>query len=521
MNRFRSTKLMLVSAVIVGMLSACGESNGNNTSSSSSGNGQATGDTPVSFTVSKSTSGYPYIEGQSNINEDKYMKKLEELTNVDLKVELIPHSEFEQKLQLMFASGDLPDLIETKGINSSSISAAVDAGVIIPLNDLINQYAPNMKKALSEQEWKYGTISKDGVIYGIPTLESAPHGVNAFIRKDWLDKLGLEVPSTLDEYVEVFKAFRDQDPNGNGKKDEIPFSGRENFKSSDIFFGAYGVSPESWTYSDGELVPNFILPNMKEALAFYKMLYDEKLFDNESFVQQGKDWDSKIRGQGVVGFFQHSSTEAQLWDTEVKSNNPGASVIPIAAPVGPDGFSGGTVRSTISNNTWVITKNAKNPEAIVKFLDFFFSEEGLEFSTYGIEGETYTKVDGKHDYKYPETSSEIEEEMARQDWYRFTGPSYLNNEEYMTNKPDNELIVAGLEIAKQEGNVNAGAGMPVMETLKSRPELEYKGLWMEFAAKVIAGKENVDSFDSFVADWKKRGGADLIKEATEWYNTTH
>ncbi|WP_179232975.1 extracellular solute-binding protein [Paenibacillus rigui] len=448
------------------------------------------------------------------------MKKLKELSKTNVKVELIPHAEFKQKLQLIFASGEIPDLLQTDGINSTEVAPAIDAGVLLPLNDLIDKYAPNMKKALPKEAWQYGTVSKDGVIYGIPTLEPAPYGGASFIRKDWLDKLGLPVPKTLDEFVTVMKAFRDKDPNGNGKQDELPWSAREKFRFGDAFFGAYGVNPEGWKLVNGELVPNFILPEMKAALDFHRMLYAEKLFDNESFVQQGKDWDAKIRGKGIVGFWSHSAQEAQLWSAEVKKNSPDANVVPIPSPVGPDGKGGYLIRSVVNPKTWVISKSAKNPEEIIKFMDFFFTEEGQRLVTYGIEGDNYTMENGKIKYKYPSASdaTAVQEEIARQEWFRFTGPTYLSDPEFMKNKPENEKVVQALEISKKEGRVNDGDGIPALPTLKTRPELKFDGLWLEFAAKVITGKESSDGFDKFVADWKKRGGDQLIKEATQWYN---
>ncbi|WP_168735641.1 extracellular solute-binding protein [Cohnella fermenti] len=522
-SKWNKTALTAASVALVGLsLSACGSNNGDSSGPAASGGSASTGSAePVVIKVAKGTGGYPYIEGLSDINKDKYMTELEKAAGVDLDVELIPHADFDQKLQLIFAGGNLPDLIETKGINTSQVEPAVAAGALLPLNDLIDRYAPNMKKALTEEEWKFGTISKDGVIYGIPTLEAAPHGFVSFIRKDWLDKLGLPVPQTLDEYVTTLRAFRDNDPNGNGKADEIPYTARKEFKSGDIFFGAFGVNPDGWTLADGKLTPNQILPQMKDALAFYKMLYDEKLFDAEAFVQEGKDWDAKIRGKNVVGFWQHSATEAELWASETKKNVPEAVVVPVAAPVGPDGKSGGLIRSTIADKAWVIPKTAKNPEAILKFLDFFFTEEGKKFTTYGIEGDNYTVSGDSIEYKSPSTADEIQEEMARQEWYQFTGQNYLTNEEFMKNKPNNELVVQALEISAKEGVVNDGAGMPALPTLQSRPELGFKGLWLEFAAKVITGKESIDNFDKFVADWKSRGGEKLIEEATAWYNASH
>lgn len=84
-----------------------------------------------------------------------------------------------------------------------------------------------------------------------------------------------------------------------------------------------------------------------------------------------------------------------------------------------------------------------------------------------------------------------------------------------------QLIVDAMAIANNEGRINDGLDIPAMPTLQTRPELAYDGLWMQFAAKVITGEESIDGFDQFVEDWKKRGGNEWIKEATQWYNETY
>lgn len=106
---------------------------------------------PAKFKVGIGTEGLQYIEGSPNINEDEYTKKLREISKSDVTLELIPHREFDQKLTLLFAGGDLPDLLQTHGINKPEVAPAVDTGVIIPLNDLIDKYGPNLKKIFQKK----------------------------------------------------------------------------------------------------------------------------------------------------------------------------------------------------------------------------------------------------------------------------------------------------------------------------------------------------------------------------------
>ncbi|WP_248927595.1 extracellular solute-binding protein [Paenibacillus hamazuiensis] len=518
MNKRWMTTAMAVT-VAAGSLAGCASDNGKGASPGSAGGGSDS--KPVKLKIGIGTEGLQYIEGSPNINEDKYTKKLRELSKTDFTLDLIPHREFDQKLTLLFAGGELPDLLQTHGINKPEVAPAVDTGAIIPLNDLIDKYGPNLKKNISKEAWEFASVSKNGKIYGIPNVNATPNGNVMMVRKDWLDKLGMKAPKTIDEYIDMLRAFRDKDPNGNGKNDEIPYSGREKLAFTEAFFGAYDAIPVDWKFENGELVPNMIRPQMKTALATYRKLYEEKLLDNEVFVQVAKDWDAKIKAKGIVGLWTHAPRLADKWSAEVKTGTPTGVVDIIPAPTGPDGKGGFSIGSTVGGNIWVIPKTTKNPENAIKFLDWFYSDEAQKFLTYGIEGEDYTVENGKINYKYPVKQEDIYREEMHLTWLRMVGPLHLTDTEFMKNRPSGDLVLKAMDIASKEGRKNDGLGMPSLPTLQARPELGRDGLWLETAAKIVTGKEPVDSFDKFVLDWKKRGGDQVIKEATEWYKSTH
>ncbi|KRF06814.1 hypothetical protein ASG89_18355 [Paenibacillus sp. Soil766] len=170
------------------------------------------------------------------------------------------------------------------------------------------------------------------------------------------------------------------------------------------------------------------------------------------------------------------------------------------------------------NMAWSIPKSNKHPEEAIKFLNWFYSEEALKFLDYGLEGEDYSLENGKVNYKYPTNADEINKENMHLMFLRFAGPSYLANESFMKGRKDGDVIANAIKIAKAEGRQDDGLDMPIPPTLQSKPELGKNGLWMETTAKIMTGKDPVDSFDKFVEDWKKRGGDQIIKDATEWYN---
>ncbi|GIP36654.1 extracellular solute-binding protein [Paenibacillus sp. J2TS4] len=483
--------------------------------------GAAGGEQAPALRIGQTTAGQQYIEASPDINKDKYVEKIRELSGINIRIDpLIPWQDYKQKMNLLFAGGDLPDLLQTQGINVAEVAPAVDHGALLPLNDLIEEYGPNLKKNIPEEAWNSPKVSKDGKIYGIPQSMFVRNDNVVYVRKDWLDALGLENPTTVDDYIEMLRAFKEGDPNGNGKPDEIPYSGRANFAFTNIFFGAYDVIPDGWKYEDDQLVPNFIRPGIKDALEVYKLLYQEKLLDNEFMVQQGKDWDAKIKGQGTVGMWQHAATYPDKWLMEVQANTPSAEIVILPAPVGPDG-KGGANRGSSVGMVYVIPKSNENPEIAIKYLDWLFSDEAKQFLTYGMEGQNYTMEGNKAIYKYPESQEEIYEEQMYNIFLDYMGQRYLENQDFMAGRNQGELIVEAMTIANNEGRVNDGLDMPALPTMQARPELAYDGLWMQFAAKVITGEESLDGFNKFVEDWKKRGGNELIKEATEWYKETY
>lgn len=478
---------------------------------------------PLQLKIILTTGNNGHVVNSTNINEDKYVKKLEELSNTELEFELLPHENYEQSLSLTLAGGDLPDILQTKGINTAEIAPAIDAGVLMPLNDLIDAHAPNLKAKVPADSWKSGRVAKDGVIYGIPGDNAITNGTVVYIRKDWLDNLGLEAPRTVEEYIEVLRAFRDDDPNGNGQNDEIPFSGRERYSHTGHFFGAYDVPLNAWRLVDGKLTPNHVRPEMKEALAIYRQLYEEKLLDNEFITQPGNVWDNKIV-TGQVGMWAHAATYPDTWLNRLKENVPEGEIALIPAPVGPSGNPGGVyaIGSSVSDFVWTIPTTVDEDKAveIIKFFDWFYSDEvPAEFFLYGIEGDTYTKDGDKINYKYPSTKEEYDAESFHQEWLHFTGPKvHLTDETFIRGRNMGDLIFEGISVGLSGGIVNDGLDMPTLPALQARPELDHNGLFQEISAKIIAGQEPLDAFDDYVADWRARGGDQWIEEATEWYN---
>ncbi|MGI1693364.1 ABC transporter substrate-binding protein [Streptococcus uberis] len=308
-------------------------------------------------------------------NQKLILKRLEKETGV--KIEWTNYqSDFAEKRNLDISSGDLPDAIHNDGASDVELMSWAKQGVIVPVEDLIKKYMPNLQKVLDEKpEYKSMITAPDGHIYSFPWIEElgegkeSIHSVNdmAWINKAWLDKLGLKMPQTTDELVKVLEAFKTQDPNGNGKADEIPMSfinkpGNEDFK---VLFGSFGEGDND----DHLIVSNdnkvdFTADNdsYKEGVAFMRSLQEKGLIDSEAFEQ---DWNTYIAkgGEDLHGVYF-------TWDKNNISKNKGDyEVLPVLA--GPSGQKNVTRTNNVgfSRDRMVITSANKNLELTAKWID--------------------------------------------------------------------------------------------------------------------------------------------------------
>ena len=161
--------------------------------------------------------------------DNEYTRWLENLTNIKLDMDIPPVADAQQKLNLMLASGDLPEVIIGCNIRLDQQQILANQGLLLPLNDYIDKYGVEFKKVYEAYPQIEDLITMlDGKIYGLPHVNDCYHCSMAqkmWVYQPWLDKLGLEVPTTTEEFYQMLKAFKEQDPNGNGEADEIPLSG--------------------------------------------------------------------------------------------------------------------------------------------------------------------------------------------------------------------------------------------------------------------------------------------------------
>jgi len=343
----------------------------------------------------------------SDYENNRFTEWLEEKTNVHVEWQLVPEEEAESKLNLMLAAGDVPEIIF--GIVSPSQEALYGAqGLFLPLNDLIEEHAPRLQKAFEiYPDLRAVLTAPDGNIYSMLGLEDCYHcsmSQKLWIYRPWLEKLGLEVPETIDEFEQVLKAFSEQDPNANGEADEIPLSTSTDAEVGawqgklDLFFMnsfLYNPGEEAsgpWLIlRDGQVEPVYNKPEWKDGLRYLHRLYGQGLIDPQSFTQDldglqrlGNKPDEVILGSCTAGwtgvFMAIEETQQDARWTEY------VAVPPLQGPQGVryagwSPFTGGPAA--------VITNACKDPALAVRWIDTMYDREVTLRSERGVLGEDW------------------------------------------------------------------------------------------------------------------------------------
>ncbi|MDR1230656.1 MAG: extracellular solute-binding protein [Spirochaetaceae bacterium] len=237
-----------------------------------------------------------------------FYQELEKKTGIHIEWEPVKDTDWKTRVNLMFASGDMPDVILTGEIDIEEYG--VTQGLIVPLDDYIRDNMPNYYSRMFLNDVNKAMPASDGKMYWIGGLiaQNVNHDGNHYINKAWLDKLGLEAPKTIDELTQVLIAFRDRDPNGNGKKDEIPFSAADLIHQTQgvyTHFANFGVPLQRFVYAaiqgDDTLIFPGYMEGFRPALEWLAMCYKEGLLDMESITQDSNAWGTKMNAD-IVGY---------------------------------------------------------------------------------------------------------------------------------------------------------------------------------------------------------------------------
>lgn len=416
----------------------------------------------------------------------------------------------DQKFSLVLASGKLPDIFLNTWLQyPGGPDRAVEQGYILKLNDLIDKYAPNLKKVLQENP----TIDKmiktdDGTYYAFPFIRSELGRVygGPIIRKDWLDELNLGIPETIDEWHTVLTAFKEQ------KHARSPLTFRTIFlgERTSGFAGAFGVMGNFYI-NDGKVVYGYMEPEYKTYLKTMSQWYKEGLIDKDYASIDSATVDQKMftgdSGATIGWQYYIEKYNAAVQDADANANFVAAPYPAASRGEWPefgqlDNAYAGTSSAAISATT-------KNPEAAVRWLDYAFSEEGSRLNTFGIEGITYNLEDGKPVYTelVVNNPDKLGSDQVMLQYSHGTNFPMIQQDSSLPSKYAQTAEAIG--IWKQTHH-EAHLLPPITPTAEESDELStimnnIRALVEEADLKIILGTEPIKNYDKYVQQMKELG----------------
>jgi Bacterial surface proteins containing Ig-like domains len=338
-------------------------------------------------------------------------KFMENKFGITFKFVALPKSSDEaaQKLMLMLSTRNMPDVISAEPkLVISDVYSLAKSGVFINLKPYIEKYGVETKKMWeSSSNIKMLMTYPDGNYYSLPYFSETYHAnvlQRMYIYQPWLDKLNLKMPTTTDELYNVLKAFKERDPNGNGKADEVPLVGNNattktgrpySFLMNAFIY--YSVLKEDlYVDNNGKVIIPFAKDEWKNGLKYMNKLYAEGLMSPNTFTQDENGMKGMVMSDTpIVGSFtnrfSHTVTE---WGTSSKGNlYKSFSVVPPLK--GPNGFQVAVWRPYAGTRAfqYLISSTCKYPDLAFKVGDFLLSEEGTLWSMMGPEGVGWKKAD--------------------------------------------------------------------------------------------------------------------------------
>lgn len=478
-------------------------------------------------------------------NEILCYVELEKRSGIHIDFQQAPVGQGLDQFNLMIASGKYPDVIEFGfGGQAGAASTApggparyIKDGVILRLNDLIDRYAPNYKKLLADHpDWRKQIMNDEGDLYGFPFIRGDPFlqtYTGPILRGDWLEKLGLKMPTTLDEWYTVLKAFKEKDPNGNGKADEIPFSPffqsrpLDGYRSTGAFIGAWGIIMDY--YQENGVVKHGVLqPEMKEFLKVMAQWYKEGLIDPDFVSLDRKTLDSKVTS-GIQGALVGNAGSAiGNYTGLVRGTNPNLKLVGAPYPVLKAGQKPivGQKEFEYGGQVAAITTTNKHVVETVKWLDYGYSVEGQLLYNFGVEGVSY-----KMDNGYPRYTDavmkpdKISVAQAMCKYFRgsYNGP-FVQDKRYMEQYyelPEQREAVKNWYVADNAKWIPRVT--PTQDESKRFATIsnDVTTRCTESISKIIMGQQSVDTWDQVVQQLKQMGieeGIKIQQAALERFN---
>ncbi|WP_426446458.1 extracellular solute-binding protein [Paenibacillus sp. S-38] len=449
------------------------------------------------------------------VPNNKVLSRIEEKTNTKLKISWVPNGAYEEKVNSAIATETLPMAVFAGNIAIyNNFKSSMRDGQFWEIGPYLKdyKYLSNLDPAVLKNS------AVDGKIYGL--YSSTPLSRQGVIyRKDWADKLGLAAPQTLDDLYLMMRAFKDKDPDGDGKADTFGLADR-----SDLVYGAFKTvasyfgTPNNWGEKDGRLEPEFMFPSYMETMNFFRKLVDEGLINRDFSVTSKSDHEALFKS-GKAGVFIGCICAAPGYERDMVKTMPETKLDVVNRIMGPTGKHGVWSVPGYGNVVLFPKTAVKTEEELKKVLSFFdglMSPELYNLVSYGIEGEHYELVEGKA--KIPTDPAKVavnDREVRPILSLRVGGPETVAGLKTLVDNPlqkktdesmeDNSKILITDPTAAFSSPTKDKNGVPLGQIITDATYL------------YIMGKIDEQGFQAAVENWRQKGGDAIISEYNEQY----
>jgi putative aldouronate transport system substrate-binding protein len=498
MKKHMAFKLATISLAGTLLLSGC---IGKETSSSSDGK-NADGNTEITWLNILHTASPP---------TDTVLDQIEEKTGTEIKFSWIPDASKEERINTALASDSLADIVTLTMLDNSSVRNSLKSGMFWNVEEYLDEF-PNLK-AISKDTRESASI--EGQLYGIPFQKDlARNGV--VLRKDWLDNLGLSVPKTTEELMEVAKAFTEDDPDGNGQDDTTGFMDR-----SDLIYGAfktlgsYHGTPNIWEVdSEGNFTPEFETDGYIKTMDYMKELY-ENGWINKDFAVTAKTDQQQNFAQGKAGIYVGAlfdSKNLQTMAEGIQDEMEIALVNDMTSEANPDRaiWSAGNGIGGLLAFPRSEVKDEAELKSVLKFVNDLLDKDIYTLMTYGIEG-THYKLNNEGAYEI------IDQDLWQQEVQPFAA-SRPKETEYGLKDPNPLKSEADVKIAENAKYAVLNPAFPLESPTNTTQGSEMQKIITDATYQYILGEVSLDDFKKATENWNDQGGKAVKEEYKEAYN---
>lgn len=434
------------------------------------------------------------------------MDEIERLTGVQLDVKWIPEGVYTDKMNTGLTTNSLPKVTFVKFTDYNLVKNAIRSDAFWEIGPYLQEYN-NLKKldpAILDQ------AAVDGKIYGLYTERpSSRQGV--IIRQDWLDRLQLLKPQTLDDLYEVMRQFTYNDPDGNGRQDTIGVVDRNDlvygvFKTLSSYFG----TPNNWKIENGHLIPEFMTDEYMNTMNFMRKLYDEGIM-NRDFALTSKEIQRDRFIRGEAGVLIGSMTDVQRLSIEARALNPDADFTLVNRIEGPEGYKVWSIPNY--NGLFLFSKKTIPTEQelkqILQFFDRTMDKDVANLMMYGVEGRHY-RIDNSKVILPEETSQLRVNEVS---------PLYslmiadIGNANIMKVAKKEQLTYLADQLSEDnESFVVNDPTVSLSSPTFDEKNAELSALIADATYNYILGNIDVEGFAQEIDRWRRNGGDQIMEE---------